>query len=175
MTDTIVIVPYDPSWPAAFEAEAGRLRQALGPLALRIDHVGSTAVPGLAAKPVIDIQISVKDLQPLEVWRPALEALGYRHVPDPDDATYPFLHRPAAWPHTHHIHVCAAGGAEERRHLAFRDALRARPELAAAYAELKCSLAREHSAVTHESRNAYADAKTEFIAAVHMRLREPGD
>ena len=73
----LAILPYDPAWPAAFEAEAERLRQALGPIALRIDHNGSTSVPGLAAKPVIDIQVSVASLHPLALFGRPLEAAGY--------------------------------------------------------------------------------------------------
>src|SRR5262245_58030205 len=88
------VVAYDPRWPAEFEAEAARLRSALGSLAVRIDHNGSTAVPGLSAKPVIDIQISVAALQPMHPYAEALVALGYVHVPDPDDSFCPFFHRP---------------------------------------------------------------------------------
>src|SRR5262245_49578326 len=120
----IEIVPYDPDWPAAFDAERRRIADALGALAIRIEHNGSTAVPGLSAKPIIDIQVSVSCLRPIDQYRPALEALGYIHVPHPDDAFAPFFHRPAEWPHTHHIHVVEAGSAEEERTLAFRDFLR---------------------------------------------------
>lgn len=164
--DSIRIVPYDPAWPGMFEAEAGRLREALGPLALRIDHVGSTAVPGLAAKPVIDIQISVRPLHPFDAWRPALERSGYSYYRVEGYDDYPYFYRPPEMPHTHHIHVCEAGGLHERRHLAFRDALRADAALAGRYEALKRELARRHSAATHESRNAYADAKSEFIQSV---------
>ena len=108
----LVVVAYDPAWPAAFEAEAVRLRAALGTVAMRIDHNGSTAVPGLSAKPVIDIQVSVAALQPIAAYRDRLQAIGYVHVPDPDDSFCPFFHRPARWPHTHHVHVVERGGAE---------------------------------------------------------------
>jgi len=121
---TLEVVPYDPGWPAAFEAEAVRLRAALGPLALRIDHNGSTSIPGLAAKPIIDIQVSVAALQPLAAHRERLETAGYVHVPHPDDSFCPFFHRPLEWPHSHHVHLVQAGGVEERRTLAFRDYLR---------------------------------------------------
>lgn len=188
--EPIVIVDYDPQWPAMFEAEAERLSEALGPLALRIDHVGSTSVPGLAAKPVIDMQISVKPLmiseneerdRPLEAqsdeprygrWRTVLEELGYRYFHDPDFEDYPFFCRPPAWPHVFHIHVCESGTRHERRHLAFRDALRGDPALAQGYAELKRRLAKEHSAATHESRNAYNNAKSEFIETAVKNFRK---
>ncbi len=165
--DPIIIVPYDPAWPAMFEAEAARLRETLGELALRIDHVGSTAVPGLDAKPIIDIQISVISLGPFEPLRTALERTDYTYYRVEGFEDYPYFHRPAEMPHSHHIHLCESGSHHERRHLAFREALRADASLVRRYAELKHRLAREHSAATHESRNAYATAKSGFIESVH--------
>ena len=162
----IEIVSYDPGWPSAFEAEASRLRAALKAVALRIDHNGSTAIPGLAAKPIIDIQISVAALQPLPAYGPALEALGYTHVPHPDDSFSPFFHRPIEWPHTHHVHVVERGGREERRTLAFRDYLREHPDEARAYEELKRSTAAQTAGVDRESQERYAMAKTDFIERV---------
>jgi len=162
----IEIVPYHPGWPAAFDAEAARLRAALGPLALRIDHNGSTAVPGLGAKPIIDIQVSVAALQPLSRYGVPLEALGYTHVPHPDDAFCPFFHRPGQWPHTHHVHLVERGGPEERRTLAFRDYLREHPATAREYEALKRALAAPLTASDPESRERYARAKTEFIERV---------
>jgi GrpB-like predicted nucleotidyltransferase (UPF0157 family) len=161
---SIEIVAYDAHWPAMFEAEAARIRTALGPLALRIDHHGSTAVPGLAAKPVIDIQISVAALQPMPPYAGPLESLGYTHVPHPDDSFAPFFHRPAGWPHTHHVHVVQAGGPEERRTLAFRDYLRHHADVAREYERLKRRLAAEHP--DPESGEAYARAKTDFVERV---------
>jgi len=169
LKDPITLSPYDPAWPSAFEAEARRIASALGSAAVRIDHVGSTAVPGLAAKPVIDIQVSVRALHPLEPLLLPLIALGYTHVPHPDDATCPFLHRPLSWPHSHHIHLCEAGGSEERRNLAFRDFLREHPREAAAYADEKRRLALLFSSLSFESRNAYAKAKSGFIEPATLR------
>jgi GrpB-like predicted nucleotidyltransferase (UPF0157 family) len=164
--DTLVVVPYDPGWPAMFEAEAERIRNALGPIALRVDHHGSTSIPGLCAKPIIDIQVSVAALQPLDAYGECLEAIGYVHVSHPDDAFAPFFHRPAQWPHSHHIHVVERGGAEERRTLAFCGYLRDHAGVAQEYEQLKHRLARELTATTDESREAYARAKTEFIERV---------
>src|SRR5262245_33351793 len=113
--EVLEIVPYDPGWVRQFEEERARLQATLGEVALRIEHHGSTSVPGLAAKPVIDIQVSVQHLQPLARYAVLLAELGYIHVPHPDDAFAPFFHRPARWPHTHHIHVVAAGGAWRSR------------------------------------------------------------
>jgi GrpB-like predicted nucleotidyltransferase (UPF0157 family) len=163
MTGGIDIVPYDPQWPAAFAAEAGRLAAALGPLALRIEHNGSTAVPELDAKPVIDIQISVASLDRLAIYREPLEAAGYVHVPHEDDAFCPFFHRPAEWPHTHHVHLVVTGAAEERRTLAFRDYLRDHPGAAREYQRLKRDLAARHAGRDAASREAYSVGKSAFV------------
>lgn len=162
----IEVVPYDPQWPAAFERERGRLLAALGKVAVRIEHNGSTAVPGLSAKPIIDIQISVARLQPMDPYAPALVACGYIHVPHADDDRCPFFHRPAAWPHTHHVHVVEAGSREELQTLTFRDYLRSHAKSARQYERLKCELAREYGGNDAVSREAYANAKTAFVAEI---------
>jgi GrpB-like predicted nucleotidyltransferase (UPF0157 family) len=166
MQDSLEVLAYDPAWPLHFDTERNRLRAALGQLALRIDHNGSTAVPGLAAKPVIDIQISVRRLVPIDAYRVPLQTLGYHHVPHADDAFCPFFHQPPTWPHTHHVHVVEAGGEEETRTLAFRDYLRDHAAVRAAYAALKAQLAPQFSGRAFESRQAYADAKGEFIERI---------
>ena len=162
----IEIVPYDPGWPDAFEAEAARLRAALKTLALRVDHHGSTAIPGLGAKPIIDIQVSVSTLQPLSAYGARLEAIGYVHVPHSDDSFCPFFHRPTRWPHTHHVHVVERGGREERRTLAFRDYLRDHPDMAREYEDLKRTVAAQIVVADRESQEKYAVAKTDFIERV---------
>ena len=172
--DAIAIVSPDACWASAFAAEEKRIRRALGERALRIDHVGSTSVPDLAAKPVIDIQVSVALLHPMEPWRTALETIEYQHVPHPDDVRYPFLHRPASWPHTHHIHVCTAGSPTESAHLAFRDYLRDHPQTAREYERLKRELAAVHSAANMEARNAYSNAKSSFIRPLVERALASG-
>ena len=160
---SLVVLPYDPRWREAFVAEHARLISALGGVARRIEHNGSTAVPGLAAKPIIDIQISVRALQPMDAYGIPLQQLGYIHLPHPDDAWCPFFHRPRQWPHTHHIHVVVSGDDEEDRTLAFRDYLCDHPAVAAEYAKLKMALAPRFSATEFGARQAYADAKGEFI------------
>jgi GrpB-like predicted nucleotidyltransferase (UPF0157 family) len=156
----------NPDWPAAFDAEAIRLRRALGTLALRIDHNGSTSIPGLGAKPIIDIQVSVASLQPIEAYSERLRAIGYVHVPHPDDSFCPFFHRPGQWPHSHHVHLVESGGAEERRTLAFRDYLREHPAAAHQYEDLKRDLAGKIAPNNRGSREAYARAKTDFIERI---------
>ncbi len=163
MSEHLEILPYDARWPREFESERERIAEALAGVALRIDHKGSTAVAGLAAKPVIDIQISVQPLHPLSAYAGQLEGLGYQHLAHADDSFCPFFYRPGDWPHTHHIHVVESGGDEERRTLAFRDYLREHESIAREYEELKRRLAPHYGASEFSSRQAYADAKGEFI------------
>ena len=166
MIESLRIAPYDPSWAKDFERERSRIADALGALARRIDHNGSTSVAGLDAKPIIDIQISVDALRPLVAYAEPLAALGYTHVPHVDDAVCPFFHRPADWPHTHHIHVVESGGTEERRTLAFRDYLREHADVAREYAALKRDIAPRYAGSDAAAREAYASAKTAFIERV---------
>jgi GrpB-like predicted nucleotidyltransferase (UPF0157 family) len=165
----ITIRPHDPEWAREFARERERLQAALGSIAVRIEHHGSTAVPGLAAKPIIDIQIAVERLQPGGPYAAALRSCGYVHMPHADDARCPFFHRPAAWPHTHHVHVVEAGSEEERHTLVFRDYLRAHPEAARRYEALKRELAERYSGSDAESREAYASAKSSFVQSILHR------
>lgn len=160
----IEIVPYDPAWPVRFSEEAGRLRHVSGALALRIDHVGSTSIPGIAAKPVIDVQITVASLQPLGEWAERLARIGYVHHASPDDWEYPFFHRPATWPHTYHVHLCEVESTVGRVTLALRDYLRDRPELRDAYEREKRRLAVVHVGSTAEQRESYANGKSPFLS-----------
>jgi GrpB-like predicted nucleotidyltransferase (UPF0157 family) len=122
------VVDHDPTWAAEAAAEIDRLRVALGPVAVRVEHIGSTAVPGLAAKPIIDLQVSVTALEPRDRYVRPLERAGYLFAPSPDAPTDGSSRGPPARPRSHHVHVCAAGGAAEHRHLAVRDFLRANPD-----------------------------------------------
>jgi putative glutamine amidotransferase len=160
------IVDPDPAWPARFEAEAGRIVGALPrDLVARIDHVGSTSVPGLAAKPVVDIQLSLRSLTPRDAYVEPLTALGYRWVLDPWDVDHEYFSRDVDGERRFQIHVCTAGSGWERRHLAFRDWLRAHDDDAASYARLKRELAAAHPRDTLS----YTEAKTAFIAALVRR------
>lgn len=163
----IFIAPYDPRWPAEFSAEAARIRESLGAEAIRIDHVGSTSVPGLDAKPVIDIQVSVTSFRRRDWQRRCLQELGYTHFAlGAFDEVYPFFKRPENWPSTHHVHLCVTGSREERDHLAFRDYLRAHPTTAAEYLELKRRLAAQHDGLTLQSQENYSLSKSEFVRHV---------
>jgi GrpB-like predicted nucleotidyltransferase (UPF0157 family) len=166
MIQRLQIMPYDPNWALEFETERGLISRALGQLARRIDHNGSTAVPGLEAKPIIDIQVSVERLNPIGAYAEPLARLGYQHAPHSDDAVCPFFHRPSEWPHSHHVHVVESGGLEERRTLAFRDYLRDHFDVAHEYGLLKEQLVTLYDAAKPADREMYASAKTEFINRV---------
>lgn len=171
----ITIVPYDPRWPRLFEEEAARVRAVMGSHALRIEHVGSTSVPALAAKPVIDIQVSVASLNSPGLYAERLSQLGYVHIPlGPFDLVYPFFQKPAEWPCTHHIHLCVLGLEQERRHLAFRDYLRRHPVVAIEYVKLKRRLAAAHDGATLQSREHYSLSKTDFVESVLKRALSAG-
>jgi GrpB-like predicted nucleotidyltransferase (UPF0157 family) len=161
----IEIVPYDENWPREFAEIAGLLRAALGEVALRIDHIGSTSVPGLAAKDVIDVQVTVRDFDaPLEAL---LSPLGYiRRLDITGDHLPPQVFGSASeWEKRYfqppegqrptHLHVRAHARANQRYALLFRDYLRTHPVAAGAYAEIKRVLARYHP----EDRDAYYDIK----------------
>ena len=156
----IEIVAYDPAWPAMFDAERELLREAIGPwLTGEIEHIGSTAVPNLVAKPVIDIMAPVASL---EASRPALEKLaplGYCYFPYRPDVEHWFC-KPGPEHRTHHLHLVPGGSRKWMDSIRFRNALRGDPALAGEYAALKQSLARTH----RNDREAYTDAKEPFIA-----------
>ncbi|HTT93328.1 MAG TPA: GrpB family protein [Solirubrobacterales bacterium] len=159
------IVAYDPAWPQQAARELARVAAALGELAVRLEHVGSTSVPGLAAKPIVDLQVSVAALEPQAAYVQPLERLGYLFVPFATSPEYHFFGRPPERPRTHHLHVCLAGSREERRHLAVPDYLRAAPEEAARYAAVKRESARLHP----EDRIAYMEGKDAFVAELERR------
>ena len=172
MTDAsdrrVEVWPYDPSWPRRFATEAERLRAALHGVALRLEHVGSTSVPGLAAKPIVDIQLSVERLQPVDPYLEPLEAIGYTHHPDEEPEHELFFKPPEGWPHDFQVHVCRAGGDWERRHIELRDYLRAQPDEARAYGDLKIELAKRYAT----DRAAYQAAKSSFIDALERHAEK---
>jgi GrpB-like predicted nucleotidyltransferase (UPF0157 family) len=162
--DPIVVVAYDPAWPGEFRAIGAGIRAALGPLALRIDHVGSTSVPGLDAKPVIDVQVSVEALEPRERFRVPLEALGYLHVPDNPELTKRFFKQRPGERQTH-IHVRVQGTFDEQLNLLFRDFLRTHREAAREYAQVKWRLAEQF----RNDREGYVRAKEPTVWGLLQR------
>ncbi len=162
------IVDYDPAWPELAAAELGRVGAALGELAIRLEHVGSTAVPGLAAKPILDLQLSVPAVEQRERYVEPLERLGYLFVPAPESPDYHLFAKPPERPRAYHLHVCEAGSEHERRHVALRDYLRAHSAEAGRYEDLKRGLVARHP----EDRLAYIDGKDDFVAALEARALE---
>lgn len=162
--NTITLVEYDPAWHKLFEREANRIRSVLGEKALQVEHVGSTSVPGLCAKPIIDILLVVENSADEASYVPDLEAVGYKlHIREPDW----FEHRLFKGPDTDiNLHVFSKGASEIDRMLRFRDWLRANKEDREKYAEAKRALAKKKwRHVQH-----YADAKTSIIMEIMERV-----
>lgn len=153
----IEVVDYSETWPRLFADLGGKLRRALGDVALRIDHIGSTSVPGLAAKPIIDVQISVADFEPLDSFRVPLCDLGFIYRSDNPERTKRYFREPVGQRRTH-IHVRRAGSFSEQFALLFRDYLRIHPDEADTYGRLKKQLAAQF----FNDRVAYTDAKGPF-------------
>jgi GrpB-like predicted nucleotidyltransferase (UPF0157 family) len=159
---SIEVVPYDPLWPSKFETERALLQTVLAPwLAGPVEHIGSTAIPGMPAKPVIDIMAAVHTL---EASRPAINALaeaGYVYFPYRPDIMHWFC-KPSAAFRTHHLHLVPLGSQRWIDCLAFRDVIRSASALSAEYAGLKNRLAQEFKF----NREAYTDGKTPFVERV---------
>ena len=164
MTAPIVIVDYDPHWPEHFEVLLSRISPVLSPLAAAIEHVGSTAIPGLAAKPIIDIDVLLHSAADLSKAIARLATLGYQHRGDLGIPGREAFCPPPGNP-PHHLYVCVPECLEYIRHIMFRNHLRTHPEEAHAYERLKRTLAGEY----RNDREAYNQAKTEFVKAVLRR------
>lgn len=157
------LADYDPRWPERYASEADRINGALGPRVIRIEHVGSTSVPGLAAKPIIDVVLEVPDSADEPAYGPALEGCGYvLRVREPDWFEHRMLRSPDK---SVHLHVFSAGCPETERMVRFRDHLRADASDRALYEQTKRALAARDWAYMQE----YADAKTEVVAAIMAR------
>ena len=167
---SIVVFDYDPNWPAMFEQESRRIKDALGSFALMIEHMGSTAVPGLPSKPIIDLLVGVPSLE--EATRRCIEpmnALGYVYIPDyvswlPGEL---FFRRGPPGPWTHHVHLMKPSNPRWEAHLVFRDYLRAHPEVAHAYANVKRGLA----SASKGDIEAYRTGKHTFVEETTARAR----
>lgn len=140
----IVIVEYDPAWPDRFAEEAEHIGRSIPAVLLRLEHIGSTSVPGLAAKPVIDMLAVVRSLEQLDAHNLALQALGYEAKGELGIAGRRFFAKGTDDNRTHHLHAFEAGHAEIADHLSFRDYLRGHREAACRYADLKRELAAAH-------------------------------
>jgi GrpB-like predicted nucleotidyltransferase (UPF0157 family) len=156
----IALTPYSPLWPAIFDLEQRRLLEVFNN-AVVVEHIGSTAVPGLGARPIIDMMLGAPDLAQVDARIPALEAEGYRYVKEFEKSVPErrYFTRMDAPPGMFHLHAVVLDSPFWKRHLAFRDALRCDPALADKYWRLKQHLA----ARLRDDRGAHADAKSEFI------------
>jgi GrpB-like predicted nucleotidyltransferase (UPF0157 family) len=165
----VEVVPHDPRWRDAFEAEAKHLAAALGENVVAIHHIGSTGIPGIYAKPIVDLLVEVRDLADVDGRSPAMESLGYVVMGEygiPGRRYFRKNNREGN--RTHHVHAFRAGSEEVVRHLAFRDYMIAHPADAQRYSELKRQLAEEHP----HSMDAYMDGKDGFIKEMERRAAE---
>lgn len=159
---TVRVVSYDRRWPHLFEVASRELRIALGSSIVAVLHVGSTSVPGLCAKPILDILVTVPDFEASLELVPRLEDLGYEYRPDEEIPDRHYFRRRRGTARTHHLSLAEASSRHHRVTLAFRDALRADPSLASDYAGLKLHLARRFP----RDRQVYLEGKSGFIARV---------
>ena len=159
----IAVVPYQSGWKELFEQEADLLHSALGEKALRIEHIGSTSIPGMASKPIIDIMVAVVSLPEATKLIPVVEALGYEHKPHdtiPGRVYFAKEHTPEY--RTHHLNLTPHESGFWKNQLAFRDYLRAHDQVAAEYADLKKRLAERYA----HTRELDPDGKSEFVTKV---------
>ncbi|MBD3192632.1 MAG: GrpB family protein [Candidatus Heimdallarchaeota archaeon] len=172
MINSVEISNYDPNWPKEFEEEKQRLLSLIGSHVIGIEHVGSTAVPGLGAKPIIDILIGLKDLNDAKSCIPLLERLNYEYVPEYEDELPErrYFRKPPRGQgrRKFHIHMVATSSDFWERQLLFRDYLRLHPEVAKEYYILKKELVAKFT----NNRRMYTDNKTVFITKVLEKARE---
>lgn len=164
INDEIVVVPHSAAWTARFRIESQLLHVALALLKPAIEHIGSTSVPGLAAKPIIDMLVGVESLTAFECQSRRLALFGYQYIPEYERALPDrrFFKRVVNGMRTHHVHVVEKNGVYWKRYMKFRNSLRDDAWLAARYAEVKRRLAARYSF----DRDAYTNGKTGFIEAV---------
>jgi GrpB-like predicted nucleotidyltransferase (UPF0157 family) len=164
--EPVVVVDYDPAWPWLYEEESERIRIALGDAVVVVEHIGSTAVPGLVAKPVIDILAGLRTLELTRDEIEAMESLGYEYLGELGIPGRLFFRK--GRPRSHHVHAVLHESDLWERHLAFRDYLRARADEAQRYGDFKRRLASD----VDGDRDRYLDGKDPFAAALQARARE---
>lgn len=159
----IVVVTHDPDWSRRFEAEARVVGAALGPAAVAVDHIGSTAIPDICAKPIIDMLVEATSVEALDYRTGSMEAVGYEAMGEFGIPGRRYFRKDnEAGVREYHVHAFTAGSDGAARHLAFRDYLRAHQDVAREYARLKMALAKQHPA----DREGYAKGKDPFIKAI---------
>ncbi|MEO1619836.1 MAG: GrpB family protein [Cyanobacteria bacterium J06632_3] len=173
---TVEVVPHRPEWRDAFEAESKRIAEALGDNVVEIHHIGSTAIPRIYAKPIIDLLVEVKDIAKVDAQNSAMQVIGYdtkgeygipqrRYFQKSKSDKRGSDKNSAAESRTHHVHIFEVGSNQVARHLTFRDYMIAHPEEAQRYSDLKRRLAKEHST----NRAKYIDGKDGFIKAIDRK------
>ena len=162
---TVRLIPYTDEWGRLFEEEKSRLQAAVGKYVLDIQHVGSTSIPGMGAKPIIDIGIAVKNFEEASECIPPIEQLGYEYKGENGIPRRHFFAK--GNPTTHHIHVTEIGSRDWNNQIIFRDYLTQHREIAKAYAELKMGLAQRYPT----DRESYLDGKAPFIERVLQLAR----
>ena len=166
----VIIVDYDPNWPNVFEAEKAYILNVAGEFIIALEHIGSTSVPGLGAKPIIDILAGVRTLaEGRQTIAPLTAQLGYEYMPEYEvEMPYRlYFHKHPPVGDQFHLHMVETTSEFWERHLLFRNYLRVHPEAAQEYDRLKRRLAEEY----RTQREAYTDAKTEFVRAIEVKAR----
>jgi len=167
----IYMVSHDPKWRQLFQQEAEQLTAVLGSSVAAVHHIGSTAIPTIYAKPVLDLLLVVQDLAALDTKQPRMEALGYEALGEFGIPGRRYFRRDnLSGERTHQVHVFENDSPQIKRHLAFRDYLINRPETAQEYSDLKRELAAKHP----EDIELYMDGKDEFVKKIDMRTAQEG-
>ena len=167
ITKSVIVLPYDEQWEQTFADIKDELQDALGPLALRIEHVGSTSVRGLSAKPIIDIDVVIRDYSVFDAVVTELEKIGYQHEGDLGIAgREAFRYEGKEHLQKHHLYVCPQDSAELKRHLAFRNYLRSDPEAVREYSRIK----EEGAALYPEDIEKYIQNKSPFIEKIYREI-----
>ncbi|SHE15107.1 dephospho-CoA kinase/protein folding accessory domain-containing protein [Chlamydia abortus] len=161
---SVVVVPYDPDWVQLFEKLREFVLPVVSDLIVTIEHAGSTSVPGLAAKPIVDMDVIVPSQADVHIAIQRLSTLGYIHEGDLGIAGREAFIPPDHLPR-HHLYVCTQENDEYKRHILFRDYLRSHPDDSEKYGELKLELAQRF----HNDRKAYTNAKSEFVEQILQR------
>jgi GrpB-like predicted nucleotidyltransferase (UPF0157 family) len=162
----VEVVPYDPKWQEQFDIESQLVAEALDETVVAVHHIGSTAISSIYAKPIIDLLVEVKDITQVDGRRLAIESLGYEMMGEYGIPGRRFFRKESAEGlRTHHVHAFKAGSEQVQRHLAFRDYLRAHPDDAQRYSDLKRRLAAEYPT----NIEGYMDGKAEFIRDIDRK------
>jgi GrpB-like predicted nucleotidyltransferase (UPF0157 family) len=165
----VEVVPHDPKWREQFEVESQHVSNSLGENVVAIHHIGSTAIPGIYAKPIIDLLVEVKDIANVDAQTASMQGLGYEAMGEFGIPGRRFFRKDNPFgDRTHHIHTFTAGSAQVERHLAFRDYMIAHPKDAQTYSQLKYNLAQKFPA----NIEAYMDGKDGFIRDMDMKAAQ---